>query len=361
MSGMAHWAGVLRRDAEFKDAMKSLLFSAAAWSGLGALIAVRLGISGVILLFHEVQPPDPTTLNRAATVPLLDFALRWLNREGWKVVELDEALGRLEDPDPSCRFAVLTFDDGYRDLVSYALPVLAAHRAPFTVYIPTGALTKTLYCWWLGLRELFRKADSVAIEAMGRRFECPTIADKRKAIAEIEDWVSADYQRAALLSSTFASACISLEQLNSKYFLDEHELQILSRHPLATIGAHTTSHPALATLDHETARREMEDNRAYLRNLIQRPVCHFANPHGGPAACGVREADLAAQLGFCSAVTTRHGHVLTGQRVNRFMLPRVGFNRNDTPASVVSQLCGVKSAVLRVFESANRKPAGRWS
>jgi peptidoglycan/xylan/chitin deacetylase (PgdA/CDA1 family) len=354
MSLSARWPAPLNRDGGTIRALRTILFCTACWSGVAAVIARRMGASGVILMFHEVRPRDKRMLSGAASVRLLEFALRWLRRDGWVVVNLDEALQRLEDTNPSARFAVLTFDDGYRDLVSCALPVLADHGAPFTVYIPTGALTKELYSWWLGLREVFRRAESVTIDAMGTRFECPTITEKRKAMAEIEAWVSADYRRAALLSSTFRSERVSLEQLNREYFLDEIEVQRLARHPLASIGAHTTSHVALATLDRETARREMADNRAYLENLIQQPVLHFANPHGGPGACGPREAVLAEELGFSSAVTTRHGHLFRGHRSNRFMLSRIGFNGTDTPTTLVAQLRGVKSAMQRLIERGNR-------
>ncbi len=346
MSILARLTAPVSRNPGVKCALTTSLFRMADWSGIGKVIARRM--SGVILMFHEVQLEGRPTLGRPTSIRVLEFALRWLRREGWKIVDLDEGLQRLEDPRPSQRFAVLTFDDGTRDLVSCALPVLESYSAPFTAYIPTGALTKELYSWWLGLREVFRTSDSVTIEPMGTRFECPTIAKKRKAIAEIESWVSSDYRRAALLNATFRSAGISLELLNREYFLGEKELRALARTRLASIGGHTTSHIALATLDREIARQEMADNRAYLENLTQRPVRHFANPYGNPAACGRREADLAEQLGFLSAVTTRHGHLNSNHRGDHFMLPRIGFDDRDTPTTCVAQLSGVKSRMLRL-------------
>jgi hypothetical protein len=57
------------------------------------------------------------------------------------VVSLDECLEKLATSDRSRRYAVLSFDDGYRDNVSVALPVLERHNAPFMMYVPTGAYT----------------------------------------------------------------------------------------------------------------------------------------------------------------------------------------------------------------------------
>jgi peptidoglycan/xylan/chitin deacetylase (PgdA/CDA1 family) len=66
-------------------------------------------------------------------------------------VSLEECLERLLENDRSHRYAA-TFDDGYRDNVSMALPILERHNAPFLIYVPTGRPARTLQAWWLGLR-----------------------------------------------------------------------------------------------------------------------------------------------------------------------------------------------------------------
>ena len=45
---------------------------------------------------------------------LSDLVIVELRNEGWEIVSLDDALCRFHSDDPSRRFAVLTFDDGYR-------------------------------------------------------------------------------------------------------------------------------------------------------------------------------------------------------------------------------------------------------
>ena len=79
-----------------------------------------------------------------------------------------------------------------------------------------------------------------------------------------------------MLAPTFKQNGISLAALNDAYFLDERELGILARHPLASIGGHTTSHAALATLDGPSARAELADNRAILRICFN---CPFGTLH----------------------------------------------------------------------------------
>jgi peptidoglycan/xylan/chitin deacetylase (PgdA/CDA1 family) len=112
--------------------------------------------------------------------------------------------------------------------------------------------------------------------------------------------------------------------LNDSYFMGPAELCALARHPLVTIGAHSTSHMALSTLDDGDAARELADNRHYLEVLLGGSVAHLAYPYGNALACGRREFALAARLGFRSAATARHAPVYAAHHGNAHQIPRVG-------------------------------------
>jgi peptidoglycan/xylan/chitin deacetylase (PgdA/CDA1 family) len=142
-------------------------------------------------------------------------------------------------------------------------------------------------------------------------------------LAEVIKWVHQDYRRGAMLAPTFKQNGISLPALNDAYFLGERDLRVLARHPLVSIGGHTTSHAALATLDEGAARAELADNRRYLEDLLQLPVRHVAYPYGTFGACGPREEHLASEVGFQTAVTTQQQR-LYDDKVNPFALPRIG-------------------------------------
>lgn len=300
--------------------LKNCVYYGASRIGELPFVRARLAARAVIILFHEIQLDCRSELMTGTSVSLFDFSLNWLQREGWSIVSLDECLERLASNDRSRRYAVLTFDDGYRDNVSVALPILERRHAPFMVYVPTGAPTRSMQSWWLGLRKLFRSRDKVTIDALGRRFHCADFRSKMLALEEVIRWVHQDYRHAALLAPTFKQNDISLPALNEEYFLDERELGILARHPLVSIGGHTTSHAALPTLDKFLARAELVDNRGYLENLIQLPVRHLAYPYGD---WGHREENLTNEAGFQTAVTTQQGR-LNDNKVNRFALPRIG-------------------------------------
>ena len=53
----------------------------------------------------------------------------------------------------------LTFDDGYRDNLHYALPILKKYDAPFAIYIPTSFPDRAGELWWLTLEAVIARAQ----------------------------------------------------------------------------------------------------------------------------------------------------------------------------------------------------------
>jgi len=332
-------------DHRLSKALKSGLVSLLRRSRLASPLRERLGGAGVILVLHEIHDDLACELMTGCSPSLLTVVVNSLRRDGWDIVGLDEALRRIAHGVATTPFAVLTFDDGYRDTLSRALPVLERLQAPFTVYVPTGAVTRELYAWWLALRALFRSREAVAIECMGRRFECSDLAGKIAALKAAAGWVHQDYRRKFELMPTFAAYGISPAALAEEYFLDSDELRALARHPLVTIGAHTTSHAALSTLEPGQARCEMADNKIYLERLLGADVTHFAYPYGDPRACGSREAEIAHELGFASAVTAEASPIYPRHRHRMHSLPRIAVRPDETAETLYYRASGLSWAM----------------
>ena len=70
-------------------------------------------------------------------------------------------------------FVCLTFDGGYKDVITAAYPVLAKHGVPFTVYLPTAFPDGLGEMWWLALEEMIARESriSLVIDRKERRFD----------------------------------------------------------------------------------------------------------------------------------------------------------------------------------------------
>ena len=310
-------------------------------SGAAQASSRLLDVKGVILTFHEIHDDPHTELWTGCPTKFFEKCIRWLRKTDWDIVPLGEAIDRLQHNSPVGKFAVFTFDDGYRDNIARALPILQRERVPFTIYVPTAAITRDLFAWWLGLRELFRSNERVDIAAMDKSFSCADLVSKTRSLAVATAWVHMNYQRIADLRDTFLSRRISLEELCDRYFMNENELRSLAGEPLASIGAHTITHPALATLDAENALREMVDNRSYLQARSDLDVKDFAYPFGNALACGSREARLAAQAGFRTAATTSNRPLFARDDQDLFTLPRVSIHPHWTLPHLDAAISGL--------------------
>jgi peptidoglycan/xylan/chitin deacetylase (PgdA/CDA1 family) len=255
-------------------------------------------------------------------------------------VSLDDALRRFSDP-KAPRFAVLTFDDGYRDNLTRALPLLERYAAPATIYVTTCLIERTANAWWLGLVEWLKRREWIAVEGYGRR-STRTLAEKVGARIGLTRWVEADEARIAALSRALAQDRVCCRSLLDQQMLQAEEMRRLGGHPLITIGGHTTSHPWLAALSETEALREITENRSYLQSLTQQEVAHFAYPFGSALACAEREAALVAAGGFRTAATARPGCVLPGHQEERYALPREGVQWHDDEASLACKSIGAR-------------------
>jgi len=327
----------------------------AAFTAIAATGADRWGRGlaqgkGAILTLHHVRPATaggfrPNGLLEI-TPDFLDRALTLIRAEGYDIVSLDEALARLADPKPGRFFVALTFDDGYRDNLDHAWPVLAKHQAPWTLYVVRGFAERTARLWWLELEEAIRVLLRLSLDLPDGRFEMPagTDAEKQKAFDQLY-WRLRKGPEAILLSAISdlgRQAGIDPVALVERECLPVETLRSLAGAPGVTIGAHTLSHPMLAKHPEAEARREIVESKAWLEEALGAPIRHFAYPVGDPTSAGPREFVLAKEAGFTSAVTTRPGHLFAEHAEHLHALPRVSLNGlHQSEAALRSLLSGL--------------------
>ncbi|WP_281928254.1 polysaccharide deacetylase family protein [Methylocystis iwaonis] len=325
-------------------------------SGAHRLAAPFTSGLGAILMFHRVRPERGEAFAPNAgleiTPQFLDATLTHLAARGYDILSLDAALDVLRaHAAPKHPFVVLTFDDGYRDLVEHALPVLERHRAPFTAYVTSGFADQTARLWWLEMEEALRRQSRVDTVVEGRRIarNCATAQEKRDAFGDIY-WAIRDGGEAQLLdvvARLAAAAGLDSHALTAETCLDWSGIAALARHELATIGAHSVTHARLAKLDAADARREMGESRDAIAHHTGIAPKHFCYPVGDPTSAGAREFALAAELGFDSAVTTRPGMIFPEHRDYLHALPRLSVNgKHQSLAALDILLSGAPFAVM---------------
>ncbi len=303
----------------------------------GANVLMRPFVSGVraILTLHHVRPerPDGFQPNRLleVTPEFLERVLGYLRRQELDIVSLDEVYRRLIEGDFARRFVCITIDDGYRDTLQWAYPILKRHDAPFAVYIPTSFPDRLGELWWLALEAVVARNNRVTLLLDGgeQGFECDSVAAKWDLFDQLYRYVRSlptEEELRTFVRDLSGRYHVDIMEFCKDLCMDWSELATLAADPLVTIGAHTVNHVMLAKVPERMARSEMAMSRSVIEaSLGQRPD-HLSYPVGDRTSAGPREFRIAEELGFKTAVTTRPGVLFPEHRDYLMALPRISLN-----------------------------------
>jgi peptidoglycan/xylan/chitin deacetylase (PgdA/CDA1 family) len=276
-----------------------------------------------ILIFHRVLATTDPLFPDEVDARRFDGICSWIKR-WFKVLPLDEAVSRLKARTLPARAMSITFDDGYEDNFSVALPILQRHRLSASFFIATGFLDGGIM-WNDVIIESVRRCEMAQLDLQGTPagglglLPLASLVDRCAAIERIigqtkylsprerTDWTAAVHQRSGTALPT--GLMMSSEQVRS-----------LHRAGMG-IGGHTVSHPILAALDARQAQAEIADGRHRLEAIVGERVGLFAYPNGRPDIdYGPEAVRVVRELGFDAAVSTSWGAARAGD--DCFQLPR---------------------------------------
>lgn len=318
----------------------------------------RLNHAGMILMFHHVAPPRPgrpaICQGLEITPQTLDRVLCSLKAQDYDIVPMDEAPERIANAAPGKRrFAALTFDDGGRDNLVHAAPVLLRHKAPFTVYVTTGFASGQVTPWWHVVQRATLAATSLTIKT-GEGLQCfdtSTPSKKTQAAAALHEilWCASEHVRAQQTIDLAAQAGLDMRALTRELCMDWTELREIAALPGCAIGAHTATHPKLAELQDGAAMQEIAEARDIIRDRLRVEAKHFSYPYGGAGTCDAREFAMARAAGFATAVTTRKGVLHQADIHGLTSLPRAPINgRYQDPAMIDALVSGLPMVLARM-------------
>ena len=228
------------------------------------------------------------------------------------------------------RFACLTFDGGYKDVMDSVYPVLSWHGVPFTIYVPTAFPDGIGEAWWIALEQVIARESRLSL-VLGREekhFNIGSTAEKYRLYDFLAGWMRS--LAPPDLSSAIKDICtrygVDLAALSREASLDWNDLAKLAADPLVTVGGATVNYPVLSNLKDAVGLREMTMGRAVAEAAFQRDVRHFAYPFGDRASWSRKHALTAEEAGFISAASAISGVVEAEGRTSLHALPRIAWD-----------------------------------
>ncbi len=201
-----------------------------------------------ILMYHSItERPNDETRPHAVHPGEFEQQLGFLKDNGFTPLTFADLVASANGTGATLprRPVVLTFDDGYADFHSVALPLLERHGVPATVFVTSGWLT------------------DAGADAAGRPL------DATLSWSQVREAASAGIE----------------------------------------IGGHSHSHPQLDQLPDAELREELRVNKALLEEKAGCPITTMAYPYGYSSARvrrQVREAGYQAAAAVNNAVADRH-------------------------------------------------------
>lgn len=276
----------------------------------------------VVMLHHVAAATNVRIGPRAEYVvtpgQLNDYLER---RRGWRPLSGTSTLqcGHTE------RCFLITFDDGYRNNLTEALPVLEAHGVPCILFITTGFVEGTIYPYEIELARVAETLPRIHLTD-GTVVELHSISDRKALYQQLRTPLkSATHsRRESFLNRLAERNGYHRENFQKEPILNWEEVHDISRHPLVTIGAHTHSHLLLSSQWWGTAYREIWQSREALEDKLGCRVSIVSYPYGGHSFVVRR---LTQTLGFEYGFTTEPRRAKQIKGPNQFRIPRIDINQ----------------------------------
>jgi len=220
----------------------------------------------LILAYHSVS--DERTDSLAVRVSDFEMQTAWLHRRGYRSMTLESF--NAQTPRKGERVVIITFDDGYADNYTNALPVLKQFGFVATLFPVSNFVDTDKLFWW------------------------------------DEGQVAAERDRSLYRTLTW-------EQIRemAAYGIE--------------IGSHTCTHPRLTSVSSEQCWDEITRSRAELEDKLGRPVVSFCYPAGDLNAEVITMVEKARYK--CAVVTPPRNGIPLG----RYTLRRIGVYHHNNP------------------------------
>lgn len=321
----------------------------------------------LIVYLHSVVDENELTwqpLRSHLPVRIFRRQLEIIGRH-YEWITLDTALDMLAGRQPMRRnCVVVTFDDGYRNNMTVALPALESHGAVPAFFVASGMLNNSAPYWFerfdYAIQQL-REPAEVRLASSAYRFDPEDRDGLREQYARLRAKAKAHFDSDRKFYDFFdkvsrrlesASGCSLADiQANdpSSATLSNTEIEELASSGRATIGSHTVDHFRLDIVDEETCQDQLRRSKEVIERLTGHPCDHFCYPNGN---MNTNVARLVREAGYKSAVTTSSGFNSAGDDL--YSLNRMHLPATDDKDALLLQLAGFGIAMSRLRSAFGR-------
>ncbi|HLH37710.1 MAG TPA: polysaccharide deacetylase family protein [Bryobacteraceae bacterium] len=203
--------------------------------------------------------------------------------------------------------AMVTFDDGWKDTMSVALPIAHAHGIPIAVFLCPGLLDRAAPFWPENAANALKREQpgisAARVEALIETLKARSRADRDRLLRDLFPFPTIPYP---------ADRTLTWEDV------------LRMKKMGVTIGSHTMNHEILPALCARAARREVRESKEVIAKLLNQTCEVFAYPNGD---CGGGVDAIVAEEGYRLAFSTQCGPWMPDS--DRRRIPRANVSEDN--------------------------------
>lgn len=281
----------------------------------------------LVLLYHRVWD-DPIDSQLLSVSPEnFESHLKILS-ENYRVLPLRQLLVEIDCGELKPDTVSLTFDDGYLDVLTNAVPLLEKYGLHATVFVVSGMVGSDREFWWDTMERIFLSSAPIPttlridwLEGVNEG-ELLTQEDRLDAYDEICGMIR--HQPYEVISETVDKlldwAGMDKTGRTTHRVVNEEQLKKLASSPSIEIGSHSVTHVSLSALKYNEQSKEMEDSRNQLESMSNKMIRFFSYPFGTANDFTADTMRIVEDQRYSAAIANIQGNVVAP--VNMFSVPR---------------------------------------
>ncbi len=236
--------------------------------------------------------------------------------------------GRCRIPDNSI---MITFDDGFKDTIHNAYPILMDMQLPAVLFVATDFIDYEYIPWEDEISYLINNTDinKLTKEIKDINEVIKKKMSKNEIIFMVCKWLrgASGKDKKEIRNKLYSCAGLTEESVSQriidagKNMMNKNDLKQWVSAGLE-VGAHTCSHPQLSSTNESVVELELIFSKYRLENIISKNVQIFAYPYGMEGYYNDDNIRLVRKTGYDCAFSMNGG--LNTLETNRYDLRRVG-------------------------------------
>jgi len=259
----------------------------------------------VVIVYHRVGPcKDPWSLDTISG-PLFESQIKYL-KTMYKIISFKDYLNSKSDENLiEKRYAIITFDDGYKDIYIHAYPILKRYNVPATLFLTTGHIETNKLFWWDQIGYAIWKTKLKSIKtAQNNSISLKYSYNKLQYISKIVEYVKQmeENDKNDYIEDLINQLDINIPKNIENMTLSWEEIIEMYNNGF-DIGAHSVNHPILTKIPTKQAEYEIVQSKIDIEKHIRAKVDGFSYPNGTDQDYNQQIVDILIKNKFKYAVT----------------------------------------------------------